>query len=366
MTIQSSIYFSIIALLLSVQFLRAETRHIHILKIIDSRNANPILRDGARSVEYGLDQEIRFLQNQLGILNTIEYEISGAEFSRERLDEVIEYELEYVERDIVVVLYVGHGYRPLGSDSPFPHLYFGDYTTSLDYADVQARILEKTPSLLINIVLACNATQTDFGLPPPFAPDNVAPPIVSLKAPGLRRPEPYRQLFADQEGYTKVIDLVSSDREYYTFLASDGGIFFNEIRYTFQWIFGDTAPRTWQEVCDRIRTKTVERSQARGLEQLPVCRYGIWRNPVTLTVKELPAKPELSRRACARQLRSLRKEQRQALKNLRRQHREAQRAARRANLPRAERRLQNHRHRVELEQLKLQHQQAYLRRKQQC
>lgn len=361
----SSIYFSILALLLSTSFLFAETRHIHVLKIIDSANENPVLRDGARSVEFGLDQEIRFLQDQLGILNVVEYEISGAEFSRERLDEVIEYEMEYLERDIVVVLYVGHGYRPLGSAGIFPHLYFGDYTSSIDYADVQARVLEKNPSLLINIVLACNATQTNFALPPPFEPDNVAPPVVSLKAPGLRRPEPYRQLFADQEGYTKVVDLISSDREYYTFLASDGGIFFNEIRYTFQWIFGDTAPRTWEEVCARVRNKTVERSQARGLEQLPVCQYSIWNNPVTLSVKDLPVEVN-SRRACAQQLRALRKQQRQALKDLRRRHREAQRTARRANLPRAERRLQSHRHRVELEQLKLQHQQAYLRRKQQC
>ena len=365
MTYRSSIYLSLVAFLLSTGFLFAETRHIHVLKIIDSGNENPVLRDGARSVAFGLDQEIRFLQDQLDILNIIEYEISGAEFSRERLDEVIEYEMEYVERDIVVVLYVGHGYRPLGSAGKFPHLYFGDYTTSIDYGEVQARILDMNPSLLINIVLACNATQTDFGLPPPFVPDNVAPPIVSLKAPGLRRPEPYRQLFADQDGYTKVVDLISSDREYYTFLASDGGIFFNEIRYTFQWIFGDTAPRTWEEVCDRIRNKTIERSQARGLEQLPVCQYSIWRNPVTLTVKDLPLQ-EQSRRACAQYLRDLRKQQRQALKDLRRQHREAQRAARRANLPRDERRLQNHRHRVELEQLKLQHQQAYLRQKQQC
>lgn len=361
----SSITLTLAVFCLSVSFLFGETRHIHVLKIIDTGNENPVLRDGARSVEYGLDQEIRFLQDRLGILNVIEYEISGREFSRERLDEVIEYEMEYLERDIVVVLYVGHGYRPVASTGVHPHLYFGDYTSSIDFAEVQDRILEKNPSMLLNIVLACNATQTNFALPPPFEPDNVAPPIVTLKAPGVRRTEPYLQLFADQAGYTKVVDLISSDREYYTFLASDGGIFFNEIRYTFQWIFGDTAPRSWVEVCDRIKDKTIERSVARGLQQQPFCSYTVWRNPVTVEVKDLPTKAE-ARRACAQQLRSLRKQQRQALKDLRRQHREQERAARQAGQPRDERRLQNRQHRVELEQLKLRHQQAYLRQRQQC
>jgi hypothetical protein len=365
MSTYSSITLTLAALLLATTSLLGETRHLHVLKIIDSRNENPVLRDGARSVEYGLDQEIRFLQDRLGILNIIEYEISGADFTRERLDEVIEYEMEYLERDIVVVLYVGHGYRPVGSAGLYPHLYFGDYTSSIDFADVQARILEKNPSMLLNIVLACNATQMDFALPPPFEPDNVAPPVVTLKAAGIRRTEPYQQLFADQDGFTKVVDLVSSDREYYTFLASDGGIFFNEIRYTFQWIFGDTAPRSWSEVCERIQQKTVERSQARGLIQQPICSYSVWRNPVTVAVKDLPDKAT-ARRACAQQLRSLRKQQRQALKDLRRRHREAERVARQAKQPREYRRLQTRENRVELEQLKLRHQQAYLRQRQQC
>lgn len=361
----SSIPLALLAFLASATLLLAETRHIHVLKIIDTRNENPVLRDGARSVEYGIDQEIRYLQERLGILNILEYEISGTSFNRERLDEVIEYEMEYLERDIVVVLYVGHGYRPVGSAGLYPHLYFGDYLSSIDFAEVQQRILEKNPSMLLNIVLACNATQTDFALPPPFESDNVAPPLVTLKAAGIRHAEPYRQLFADEAGFTKVVDLISSDREYYTFLASDGGIFFNEIRYSFQWIFGDTAPRSWTEVCERIEQKTVERSQARGLSQQPVCHYSIWRNPVTVAVKELPEKAT-SRRACAQELRTLRQAQRQTLKDLRRRHRETERATRQAGRSREERQLQNRQHRVELEQLKLRHQQAYLRQQQQC
>lgn len=354
---------TLILLLATTTQVQAETRHIHVLKILDDASPEYVIREGCRSIGYGIDQEVALMKDKLGILNVIEYTISGSNFSRERLDEVLEYDMEYMERDIVVLVYVGHGFRPPGSDSPFPSLYFNGYEEAIDFGEVQELILEKNPSLLLSIVIACNVTQADPSLPPPYLGDNEAPPVVTLQRKGLRRTEPYWQLFADQPGVTKCIDLISADREYYTFLSRDGGIFFSEVLYTFQEVFTDLSYSSWDAICSDISERTQLRSQERGLAQQPVCRYYVRMNPVVV-----PARVEAvrSRSYCKDQLRDLRRDQRQALRDLRRTHRQQLRQLRQEGGRAEARQLLGRQHRAELANWKLQHAQEYHRGLQHC
>ncbi|MGB3545326.1 MAG: hypothetical protein WBA17_00015 [Saprospiraceae bacterium] len=347
-------------LLVTWSIARAETRYIHVLRIMDDLNQQYTIREGCRSVSYGLDREVEMVRNQLGITEVIQYDISGTNFSRERLDDILEYDMAYQERDIIFVVYVGHGFRPPGDRGMFPNLYFQSYEQSLSFDDVRTRLLDLNPSLLLNIVVACNVEQLDPLAPPPYLEDNRPPPVAVLPPGRPRRVEPYLQLFADQESYTKVIDLVSAQPGQYTYLTTDGGIFFSEVMHAFHEVFTDKIYQNWTDVCSNITQNTVQRSQLAGTTQLPICQYTLWLNPVTVS---LPAVP-MSRSQCKQLAREVRSTQRSELRNLRRSHR-AQ-ACTQEYRGREVRRLLRDRQRVELAQLRFRHETDYQRRLQQC
>lgn len=353
------VFFCVVAYI-NVQ---AETRHIHLLKLLDNENPDYILREGCRSIDYGIQQEVRLIANNLGIDNIIEYNLSGPNFNMERLDKVLNYEMSYLERDIVILVYVGHGYREEGSLSPYPKLYFNAYDQSVDFIDIQERIMDKNPSLLMNIVIACNVTLEDQSIPPPFESINAPPSLVTLPKSG-RILSAYQQLFADQKEVGKIINLFSAQEEYYTFISKDGGIFFNEVLYAFQEALGGKPFNGWQDLCATIEKRSISRSELKGIQQKPLCEYSIRMAPVEV----LPPQrfSLLQSDPCVVAVRSVRKEQRQNLRSLRRIHRENLQAAKKEQKSKAERKLLAQEQRVEYENLKLRHEKEYQRRLQQC
>ncbi|MEO1256971.1 MAG: hypothetical protein AAFY41_19100, partial [Bacteroidota bacterium] len=108
-------------LLLSTFFLfpnlNAETRHIHVLRILDNKSVNFTISEGCRAIDYGISQEVELMKRHLGITDVQYYDVAGYNFSRERLQNVLDYELSYQERDIIILVYAGHGYREPGSNS---------------------------------------------------------------------------------------------------------------------------------------------------------------------------------------------------------------------------------------------------------
>ncbi|NJO86698.1 MAG: hypothetical protein HC821_01070 [Lewinella sp.] len=317
--------------------MRAESRHIHVIKMLDDNNSDLIISEGCRAIDYGIDREVQLMQHHLGVTDVHYYHISGTNFSRARLEEVLDEGLAYQERDIIFLVYAGHGYRELGSRSRFPKLYFNDYQNGLEFEELRQALIQKNPSLLLSLVVACNVTQLNQNEPPPFLPDGNPPPPPSgspsvayleystLSPKGgrgvldyrLRRAEPYFQLFADQTNYTKVVDLLSADQEFFTFITRDGGIFFSEVLYTFQEIFSDQRYHSWEEICTSISQHTVQRSAGRNQLQQPLCQYQIYfaAGPEVIAQRSMP--PEECR-ARAQKLKVL---YRVNLKALRHQHR---------------------------------------------
>lgn len=348
---------------LVTNFVHAETRHIHLIKVFDNENHDYIIREGCRSISFGIDQEVHLLAANLGILSVIEYDLSGPNFTLQKLDEVINYEMSYQERDIIIFAYVGHGFRDPGSPSPYPNLYFRSYQESINFAEIQERIQDKNPSLLLNIVVACNVTVTDQSVPPPYQSINTPPEVVSLPKAG-RNGYIYQGLFADEPGVSKVVNLFSSDRENYTFISNDGGIFFNEILYTLQEVLGGAPYNNWGDICTTIANRTISRSERKGMQQKPLCEYAIRLSPVTVPASRTRSLFEPS--ACELAARDLRKDQRSQLRTLRRQHREDMRAARSSGQAKPERRLLAQEQRVQYENRKLRHEKEYQRHLQQC
>ncbi|MEL6835779.1 MAG: hypothetical protein AAFY48_00325 [Bacteroidota bacterium] len=343
--------------------LQAETRHIHLIKVFDNENHDYVIREGCRSIGFGIDQEVSLLAANLGILSVIEYDLTGPNFSLRRLDQVLDYEMAYQERDIVIFAYVGHGFRDPGSPSPYPNLYFRTYDQSVNFAEIQERIQEKNPSLLINIVVACNVTVTDYSVPPPYQSTNAAPEVVTLPKSG-RSGRIYQGLFADEPGVSKVVNLFSAEKEYYTFISNDGGIFFNEILYTFQEVLGGQPFNNWSDICATIARRTIARSERKGMQQRPLCEYSIRLSPVTVPAGRSRSLFEPS--ACELAARDLRRGQKEQLRQLRRLHRGNMKQARRSGNSREGRRLLAQEQRVEYESRKLRHEKEYQRHLQQC
>lgn len=349
-------------LLLPFAWLSAETRHIHVLKILDDNSPNFIIREGCRSIDYGVDQEVQLMKQHLGITDVHYYAISGTNFSLARLQEVLDYELEYQERDIIMLVYAGHGYREPNSPSRFPKLYFNSYQEAMELEDIRWQLIEKNPSLLINIVVACNATQLDRKQPPPYMEDGNLPPVASLAVKGIRKTAPYQRMFANQENHTKVLDFISADKEHLTFMTRDGGIFFSEILFAFQEIFVDELFTDWTAVCQRVDSRTIQRSQDYFLAQQPFSAYQIVMNQQIVVRPAIASSLPIS--ACLMEAKALRKTQKEALRALRRSHRIEMRNLGAGN--REQRQLLAAKHRSERASLQLEHTQNYHRRRASC
>lgn len=339
--------------------LNAETRHIHVIQMLDDNSPTYLIREGSRSIDYGVQREVDRMQKALGISDVHYYRLNGHNFNRDALDFVIDYQLSYQERDIIVFVYTGHGYRESGSMAQLPKLYFSGYDNAMEGDELRFRLLEKNPSLLINLVIACNSTQENQQVAP-GRPQDVAPSSGRL-ASVPTGDRPYHILFSDQPGYTKVIDLVSSDREYETFLSRDGGIFFSEVLYALQEVFADQRLTSWPGICSYIQEQTLLRTQERGLRQKPYCSYNVFRamdgNVPTIVVAG--GGDAISCRVARKQLRQ---EQRTELKSLRRRHRQEVRLLR----ERDARRLAVMRQRQEVGKMKYVHLQAYQRKAARC
>lgn len=346
--------------LFSYTQLPAETRHIHVIQMLDDNSPTYLIREGCRSIDYGVQREVDRVQNALGISNVHYYRLNGINFNRASLDFVIDYQLAYQERDIIIFVYVGHGFRDAGSPNQLPKLYFNGYDTSLEGDELRLRLIEKNPSLLINLVVACNAVQRDHRVAP-GQPQDDGPTENRLSAAPRNR-ESYETLFSDQPGFTKVIDLASSDREYETYLSRDGGIFFSEVLYAFEEVFVDQRLTSWPAICSYIRDQTVLRTNNRQLPQKPYCAYSVFRAmqdaPIVITAAEYPAGPI----NCKKAAKALRKIQRKELKALRRRHRSET-----AAIPdKAGRKLAGTRQKQEVAQMKYVHLQDYQRKESAC
>ncbi|MEM6771145.1 MAG: hypothetical protein AAF597_11215 [Bacteroidota bacterium] len=347
-------------LAIGLPHLHAETRHIHVIQMLDDNSPTYLIREGCRSIDYGVQREVDRIQNALGISNVHYYRLNGLNFNRESLDFVVNYQLSYQERDIIIFVYVGHGFRDAGSPNQLPKLYFTGYDSALEGDELRLRLIEKNPSLLINLVVACNAIQRDHRVAPGQPQDDG--PTENRLSVTPRNQRPYEVLFSDQPGFTKVIDLVSADREYETYLSRDGGIFFSEVLYAFEEVFVDQRLTNWPAICNYIKDQTILRTNNRQLPQKPYCAYNVFRAmldaPVVISAADYPAGPI----NCTKAARELRKTQRQELKDLRRRHRREIRGI----AARADRKLAGSRQKQEAARMKYVHLQAYQRKLGSC
>lgn len=352
-----SIFLLMTSILVTFSFLLAETRHIHILKILDSNNPDYIIREACNNISADLDKEVKLMQHYLDIYTVHEYEVIGSQFNREELLQRVDYEMSYLEGDIVILVYVGHGYRSKDMKSDGPMLYLNNYQESVSFFDIQQIVLDKRPSVLMSIVLACNKTQTDYNTPPDIIAYNESNRNVSLKAPPAYfnlKPSKYKELFEEIPGQTRCIDLFGADKEYYTFISQNGGIFYNEIFRVMYEAFSDDSYTHWDKICAAIEASSTEKLRERGMEmQKPLCRYYLSIHPVEVGHHSSAI---LDKHYYKKYRKELKKRQKEQLRQLRREHRENMRRARRNGQSKDERKVISLQHQADLKSMKARHQ----------
>jgi hypothetical protein len=234
-------------------------------------------------------------------------------------------------------------------------LYLNNYEESVDFLEIQQIILDKHPSILLSVVLACNKTQTDFNLPPDIIAYNEPVQDIALKAPigfGMKESK-YKALFEEVPQRTKCIDLFGADKEYYTFISQNGGIFYHEIFQVIHEAFSDNEYTSWDAICETIKASTITKLQQRGIDsQKPLCRYYLSIHPVE--VGHHPAL-ELDKQYFKKYKKELKQRQKVQLRNLRHQHREQMQLARMNGKIRDERRVMAFQHKAALKTMKAQH-----------
>ncbi|MCP4438318.1 MAG: hypothetical protein GY810_05175 [Aureispira sp.] len=275
--------FLVVIALLCLQTSEAqyETRHLHVLRIMDSLNYSPIIRQASVSISRRVDQEVDALMHNLGILTVHNYHITGYNFTPEYLAEVVEEDMMYCEGDIVMIVYVGHGFQSIENTTQYPQFYMGGSTkNSVYYTDLLMDIIDKKPSVVLSIVNACNDEIGEYTYAPKTPTRNQ---YVVHAAPKYnnRRSARYRELFKPQSSYmATVIEFFSSKEGQATYVMPDGGIFFNEAIDALQLYLSSAYAVVWSDIFTTVSKKTIQKSLNEIDEiQMPICQVQYYMHP---------------------------------------------------------------------------------------
>lgn len=341
----------------------SDSRHIHVIKILDTKNDNSTIRQAAISVNSKIDEEIKLLADRIGIYESgiHNYEIVGENFKREELEKVISYDLRYCYRDIVFLVYLGHGYRSQYNNSKFPELKLLDsydkYNT-LNVNDILLDIYKARPSYVISIVIACNDEISDFTEQPKSF--NISSPNISTYLSNnsqLRKTSRYIDLFGKiYDNQTTSILLVGSQKGGLTVITPNGGFFFNSIFNTLDNYLAKSEKIIWDDLLTDIRNNTISEAKQYGITQSPICYINYSLFEITIPGKTTIYKMVIRRNKEERKtMKELKQKQRQELSQLRKKHDSEIKSAKKQGKKRREIRELSRLLRFELQKLKIQH-----------
>lgn len=295
-------------------------RVIHVLKIMDTKNENYIIRDGCRSISAKIDKEVKLLADKLFIYNTYPYDVTGDNFNNEYLLDVIENQMSYLHRDIVIIVYVGHGIRDEGQVDLMPLLVFDnrEKETNILFSAIQDTILAKNPSVLLSIIIACNNVRYDKNTAPVYKTSNPPPSTTSLIDTTRRLSYRYNEIFGCDDKYTHVIDLISAKPGEYTNISQNGGIFFNVIFDVLGEALSSQKFTSWDAICHSIESETLKKSKLGSNIENPLCSEGYRMKTVIIPSKT--RNTHVIKSSCKFKIKALKKIQHKALNDLRKAH----------------------------------------------
>jgi|GEM_PF-3567389 len=321
------LYMGLLPFLTYSQPNETEARYIHVLKILDTNSPNPTIKEACKIVSRQIDNEASAIAQNLDIEsdNIYTYNATGANFTKRYLTNVINQDMSYCLGDIVLVAYLGHGFRTTDNLTNLPQLYMGNYEESIHFQDVIHNIAMKKPSIIFSIVNACH-TKVDardiVSYPPPvfFLPQK-APESIKPFPASQRKTNRYKELFPSRLNGSRqelrsalTITLLSSKEGNYTYLTKDGGLFFPAVLNTLHKHLSQANPTNWNLVANEIKEKTQQQASRLNVIQEPATYIDYYLFPVEDYLSWNAKKAEKQEK------RSMKKQHRNQLQALRTQH----------------------------------------------
>lgn len=257
--------FMLFALVTFFSFANAQNK-IHLIKILTFDDGEYVFRENAKVVSSRMDKEVADLSTKLGGYQIVNYELFNDKFNKNSI--LQEIENMSCTKDIVIVVYFGHGYRSQVNKTPYPDLYLQNFDNSVNFGVILEKLKLKKPSFILSSVTACQQSIFDFNQPIPydFMIDDyktfTAAPIVY----DVRQTERYNDLFKRPEykDYQTVsVEFIAcSEGEFaYVDLAYNGGYFFEEFINAIQNGLVQKNKSTWTSIAEDVNKRTVARSQ---------------------------------------------------------------------------------------------------------
>lgn len=258
-------------------------RHIHVLKILDSYNYEATLQNAAQVMDYEIDMEVRLLADKMGIFkeNVHTYDLSGKRFCKDSLQWVVEMDMTYCKNDIVILVYLGHGFRSKDNWTDYPELYLGNFDESVYFYDLLMDIIDKKPSVVLSIVNACN---NDIGIttrPPQTPTTDFGSDYVVASVSGERQTRRYEELFKMQgENQAVSIEFISARKGDVSYISREGGIFFREVMNSFRKHLSKNYSIVWNDILEESERVTTKQTQDQlNRTQQPQCQRNFYFHP---------------------------------------------------------------------------------------
>lgn len=260
-----------------VQTISAQTdsRHIHLIKVLDTYNPDPIMRMAAQSVNHKIDSEVFVIASKLGIDREFihSYNITGSSFSAEALENTLLVDLSYCRGDIIFFTSLSHGIRPASHSGLYPCLYFGEDQPIYDLNEAFRTIMDMHPSIFISLVNACNKGLAPNQTEPitPSLDESIAVADVQASQRSALR---YKELFKQRNGYILRVDLLSAGKGNYSYITPQGGYFFSSFLQHFRTNLQSHKDGTWDAIIIGTERDTEDAVLAEiAKRQRPYCSY---------------------------------------------------------------------------------------------
>ncbi|WP_052600180.1 caspase family protein [Aureispira sp. CCB-QB1] len=304
-----------------------DIRDIHYIKIMDSNNEAFLL--ASEAIEKKFDRQVKEISIMLGIVDIKEHNLMGNNFTEDQINHVIDDELKYSKGDIIIVVYLGHGYRENWQrEDSYPILFLGKGVNTFRYSDLLDDILSNKPSVVISILNTCNALIPGYQNHPQIAGEPDGSIGSKMKFYDGHKDLNNSSLFwqillapLKQEKHkpyiTKCIDFISSAPNSYANIDKNGGIFFKYLAETIDnYLYSYKENYTWESMKSEVESVTkkqisyaIRMDPERIKKQVPVCRITTKRQ-TTATIYSEKISYKEERNEQRKDIRVLKKERR--------------------------------------------------------
>lgn len=271
--------------LLLFAFASFSKEKIHLIQILATGDIDATIRDAANSVSQDVlnfaKQSSKALSYELN-----EIRLDGDKFNKANVQDLIS-KLN-CEEDIVILTYVGHGFRSIKEvrdDLPQLKLNYTpkDYTraNTIFLSDILYDLYSKKPKFVLSMINSCNdvpnidKTNNPYSKHTPRTEFEYVRSVAAGETAFGSNERYFDLLKNDLVNTTKSVTLLSCEKGQKSWLNDEGGFFHQLLMKSLQDNLQSDKKITWKQIGDQARTETIQwtertnQKQGTGIEQYP-------------------------------------------------------------------------------------------------